>query len=483
MERGVLLWARMDDPTSVVTNGETKDEADPRPGVVIGGRYLIERALGVGGMGAVMAARDLVEGGIVAIKFLLRCHRDEEQVAVRFEREARATERLRSPHVRRVLGTGTTPGGARYMVMEYLEGEDLQALVRREGPLDPRRAAEYVTQACRALAEAHALGIVHRDLKPANLFLARKPDGSSMIKVVDFGVAKFESPNVAGDARDMTASGLVLGSRRYMAPEQVLDPRRVDNLADVWALGAILYFLLAGRVPFDAPNPEEALLDMLHQDPPSLLALRPELPPRLVEVIGRCMQRSRGKRYPNVVELIRALAPFTREDEEIPRSVRVYLLRTQDLGDVKIPPPPPVPAPEPPPPPIARPRKRATAASGIGKQLFATVLAFTVGGITALPVAAMLFRRPAPAPAAVTDIFPPTPDPAPPAATASASAATTAAPTAAPSAAPVTTSIATAAPPAAPPRRPATAASASAPHAPEPPPPPARAAHRVFDYD
>ncbi|MFT3775675.1 MAG: protein kinase [Minicystis sp.] len=321
---------------------KTEGDAVPPAGTVIVGRYVVERVLGAGGMGAVVAARDLAGDRTVAIKFLLPSCAEDEQAIVRFEREARATERLRSEHVRRVHEIGMDAAGRRYLVMEYLEGEDLRAIVRREGPLDPERAADYVAQACHALAEAHALGIVHRDLKPANLFLARRADGPPRIKIVDFGVAKFDSPNVAGDARDMTAAQMVLGSRHFMAPEQILAPRSVDALADVWALGAILYYLLAGKTPFAAPTPEEVTMNMLCDRPHPLLALRPDAPPHLVAVVSRCLERDRARRFPNVIELLRALdtalpVPVEREQTQQGRS---YLIRTVNLADVQLPPPP-----------------------------------------------------------------------------------------------------------------------------------------------
>ena len=310
------------------------DLGNPRAGAMIGGRYLVERTLGRGGMGAVVSARDLVSGDRVAIKRILPALAAEHDLVVRFEREARATERLRGEHVRRVLGSGVDGDGSRFMVMEYLEGEDLHALVAREGPLDPGAAVDYLIQASGALAEAHALGIVHRDLKPRNLFIVTRPDGTKILKVVDFGVAKFESPNVAGDSHDVTVSGLVLGSRNFMAPEQILSARSVDALADVWSLGAILYYLLAGKSPFAAPSLDEVSLNVLSAEPHPFSEIRPDVPPRLVEIIHRCLQRDRARRYPNVVELIRALAAVARPGEPPPGSVRLYLMRTLALGPI-----------------------------------------------------------------------------------------------------------------------------------------------------
>ena len=482
----------------------------PCAGTVVAGKYLVERVLGVGGMGAVVAGHDLRDGRLVAIKFLLPQCADEPQLVVRFEREARATERLRSEHVRQMLEAGVDAAGNRYIVMEYLDGEDLRALVKREGPLDPRRAADYVAQACRALAEAHALGIVHRDLKPANLFLARAPDGGSVVKVVDFGVAKFESPNVAGDAQDMTAAELVLGSRHFMAPEQILSPRSVDGLADVWALGAILYYLLVGRTPFAAPTVDEVTLNLLCEPPHPLEELRPDLPPRLVAVVMRCLQRDRTRRYPNAIELLRALAPLAREarddEEEAPRSVRGLMLRTQDLAHIVLPSRPPSSRPRSPPPRSSRskrvsaPRRAAPGARAVSDLPLAAAL--TAAGLLALALLAVRLKQPidpvgAAGAALVAVAEPPRPAPASPSATEAATAspvlpATTARPSPAPALrpalrpdpreapfrphpGPAETTRRAAPPTAGPVAAPTTSAAAPAPAAPT--------SHRIFDVE
>lgn len=195
--------------------------------------------------------------------------------------------------------------GVPRVVAELLEVEDLRSLVAREGPLDPERAAGYVADACHALAEAHALGIVHRHLEPAKLLLARRRDGSHVIEVVDVGAA--------ADARDVVAPRRVAGSRTYLAPEQILAPRSVDALADVWALGAILYYLLTGRDPFAGASVEEMTLDLLCEPPPPILDVRPDVPRVLVAVVARCLERDRAKRYPTVIEVLRALRPAAYE--------------------------------------------------------------------------------------------------------------------------------------------------------------------------
>lgn len=304
------------------------------PGTLIDNRYLVERLLGIGGMGTVVAARVIETGELVAIKSMLPHCAQERQLVVRFQREAKATERIRSEHVLRVLGSGEVATGP-YLVMEYLDGEDLKSLVKREGPLEPRQAATYVSQVCDALAEAHALGIVHRDLKPANLFLARRPGAPSIIKVLDFGVARFSSPNIAGDEHDVTATGHVLGTRHYMAPEQILSPKDVTPLADVWALGAILHFLLTGKTPFAAPTLEEVIVNVLREPPHPIELWRGDVPERLLAIVKQCLEKRPEDRFSNVTEVARALASFVRQkDPEGPAdSVPAYLATTLRISD------------------------------------------------------------------------------------------------------------------------------------------------------
>jgi len=278
-------------------------------GDVIADKYRIERILGVGGMGVVVAAQHLVLLEPRAIKFMLPEALAVPTAAERFLREARAAARLKSEHVAKVFDMGTLPNGAPFMVMEYLEGKDLDAHLESHGPLPIREVALYALQVCEALAEAHGLGIVHRDLKPANLFLTRANDGAPRIKVLDFGISKLTK--VQGDAADAkTTTGAIMGSPQYMAPEQIRGEGAVGPRADLWAMGIILYELVTGKRPFEAGEVMQILAKILESKPtpPSIIA--PHVPRALEAVILHCLEKAPEKRPADVVELARALVPF-----------------------------------------------------------------------------------------------------------------------------------------------------------------------------
>jgi serine/threonine protein kinase len=276
-------------------------------GAVLAQRYLVEKLLGVGGMGYVVRANQIFTDQPVAVKLLLPERAQDRAVVARFLREARAAARLRSAHVCRILDVGLLDDGVPYIAMEYLEGSDLGVQLQDHGPLQPREAVACVLQACDAVAEAHALGIVHRDLKPRNLFLARRADGSASIKVLDFGVAKILDPD--SERLQLTSDGAILGSPAYMAPEQMMSARNVDQRADIWALGVVLFELLGGRTPFAAPSVNATCARVLTQPAPRLRDLGVEIPAALEDVVARCLEKDRERRFPAVSELVAALAP------------------------------------------------------------------------------------------------------------------------------------------------------------------------------
>lgn len=288
-------------------------DSTTRPGQVLAGKYRIDRVLGAGGMGVVVAATHLQLEQRVAIKLVRREALANPEVVARFEREARLAVRLRSEHVARVIDVGRLPDGAPYIVMEYLEGQDLAAVLAQRGALPVTLASDYVIQACEAIAEAHALGIVHRDLKPANLFLAATAHGQHTVKVLDFGISK----SAIGAELDVTKTQAVMGSPGYMSPEQMRSTKHVDGRSDVWALGVILYELVAGHPPFAAET-FTALCVKIAVDPhPPLLRAAAALPAGFAELVDRALQKDPALRTPSVVELARALAlhasPFGRE--------------------------------------------------------------------------------------------------------------------------------------------------------------------------
>ena len=301
---------------------------DPvQAGDVVAGKYRVDRVLGEGGMGIVVAATHVQLEERVALKFLRPVVASNPEVVQRFIREARAAVKVRSEHVARVLDVGTLESGTPYMVMEYLDGQDLSQTVAGRGPLPIGETVTHVLQACEAIAEAHSLGIVHRDLKPANLFLARRPNGRPIVKVLDFGISKVAS---TADNPALTKAAAMMGSPSYMSPEQMVAAGSVDVRADVWALGVVLYELLTGRLPFVAETMPELVGMILQNGYAPASASRPDVPPGLQAAIDRCLQKDRLHRYRNVAELAAAIVPFgpPRSDLSLERISHVLGLAT-----------------------------------------------------------------------------------------------------------------------------------------------------------
>jgi serine/threonine-protein kinase len=293
-----------------VTQGGSSTAAGVREGDILAGKYRVERVLGIGGMGVVVAAHHMHLDEKVAIKFLLPHMLANPEAVGRFAREARAAVKIKSEHVARVFDVGTLETGAPYMVMEFLDGGDLADWLKQRGALAFDQAVEFVLQACVAVAEAHGLGIVHRDLKPANLFCIRRADGQLSIKVLDFGISKVATAGASAPEMSMTATSAMMGSPLYMSPEQMESSKNVDRRTDVWALGVILYELLARTTPFEGDSMPSLCMKIASQPPPPLATYRPGAPPGLEAVILRCLEKDRERRYPNVAELALALLPF-----------------------------------------------------------------------------------------------------------------------------------------------------------------------------
>jgi len=311
---------------SVLARGSGTPRPESSPALdgapeLVAGKYLPERVIGEGGMGFVVEAEHVVLERPVAIKLMKPGTARVAGAASRFLREARAAVSLQGEHVACVLDVGSLDGddatvlrpllgdvaeGTPYMVMELLRGVDLATLLRARGRLPVDDAVDYVLQACEAIAEAHRLGIVHRDLKPANLFLTARPDKTSLVRVLDFGISKTSAP----EDGCTTTAGSALGSPRYMSPEAMRDAKTVDARTDVWALGCILYELVSGAPAFDSDS-VAGLASRIATDPaPLLRAVVPGAPALLERVVLACLEKEPPRRIAGVAELARALAPL-----------------------------------------------------------------------------------------------------------------------------------------------------------------------------
>ena len=276
--------------------------AATNPGEILLGKYRVEEVIGIGGMGRVVRASHLYLQQPVAIKILLPNMVESRSTVERFLREAQSTVRLRSEHIARVMDVGTLPDGAPFMVMEFLEGFDLNQILRHHGPQMAQPVVDLMLQACEGISEAHALGIIHRDIKPSNFFITRRPDGSNLLKILDFGISK--TPE---GLSELTGTQTVIGTPTYMAPEQMRTARSTDPRSDIWSMGVVMYQMLAGRPPFEAETYAELVLKV-GTDPPAQLHVA--MPPGLESILMRCLEKDPRNRIQNVGDLARQLAPY-----------------------------------------------------------------------------------------------------------------------------------------------------------------------------
>lgn len=280
--------------------GVAANETDPLVGLLLGNSYRIDRAVARGGMGRLYQATHTRLPRLVAVKVLHEPHAQKKDAVKRFEREASALARIDSPHVVPVIDFVRTPDGRGAIVTPLLEGDDLQSVLER-GPLAPIAAAKIAIEICRGLAAAHRVGVVHRDLKPSNVFLST--DGEIPVaKILDFGVAKLGED-------EMTRTGVVLGTPAYMSPEQASGSSRVDARADIYGVGAVLYRMLSGRMPFEGEDAAHTLALLLESGPRRMTSLR-EVPLALERIVERAMARQPEERFRTATELSTALEEF-----------------------------------------------------------------------------------------------------------------------------------------------------------------------------
>lgn len=274
-------------------------------GKTIAGRYEILQKLGEGGMGVVYKAMQTSVERIVALKILHPHMTGNEEALKRFQREAKTTSKLRQANAIHIYDFGVE-GSLSFLVMEYIEGESLDDVIRKSGALELPRVANIVRQVCYALAEAHDLGIVHRDLKPSNIYLSRKRDGSEEVKVLDFGIAK-----VLGEQQGMTRltqTGMIIGTPQYMSPEQV-EGLPLDHRSDVYSLGIIMYELLTGETPFQADTPFQLLMKHVKEKPVPPRKFRPNIaiPEAVEKIVLKALEKDPAKRFQSISELQQSL--------------------------------------------------------------------------------------------------------------------------------------------------------------------------------
>jgi serine/threonine-protein kinase len=274
------------------------------------GKYRVESVVGEGGMGAVVKAWHLDLEEPVALKILLPEMMDRQEIVTRFTREAKSAVKLKGEHVARVLDVGKLEpdadgnfDGTPYIAMEFLEGADLNQIIKAHGPQEASLAVDLMLQACEAIAEAHSLGIIHRDIKSSNFFITQAEDQPPHLKVLDFGIA---TPPKA--TSDLTDGDSVIGTPSYMAPEQMRSSRQADARSDIWSMGVVLYEMLEGKKPFSSEAYSDLCLKV-GMDPPEPM-VHPDTPDALRAVVMKCLEKTVDRRYQSVAELAFDLLPF-----------------------------------------------------------------------------------------------------------------------------------------------------------------------------
>jgi serine/threonine protein kinase len=277
-------------------------------GAVLGGKYRLSKLLGRGGVGEVYEATHDVIGLRVAVKLIRYEYAGNSELNARFLQEARAAAAVGHPGIVQVHDVGTSPDGRTYLVMEYLEGEDLEKVLARQRQLPVGEIAAVLIDALDALSAAHAKGIIHRDMKPENVFLVPGRKGDRVVKLLDFGIARLADEAEA--TIRLTRPGSVMGTPYYMSPEQARGDQNVDSGVDIYAVGVMLYEALTGQLPFSGSSYNEVLSKVLAQPFPSVRVLRPDVPEEIERIIFKACARQRSDRYADALDFGDALAPF-----------------------------------------------------------------------------------------------------------------------------------------------------------------------------
>lgn len=284
-------------------------------------------------MGAVYEARHTGTGRRVAVKVIIGHHVKSGDVVARFQREARAAGGIETQHIAQVLDTGTDrTTGNPYMVMEYLQGEDVQQCIRRVGPLEPDTALRIVAQACVGLQKAHEAGVIHRDIKPANLYLAGQDHGAVVVKLLDFGIAKVKVDQTTSGVEDagLTRTGSMLGSPLYMSPEQAKGAKSTDLRTDIWSLGVVLYEILAGKTPYShCESLGELILEICSSSPRLVQDFSPWVPPEVAAVVHRALTMDVNRRYASVSDMLAEIRQLLPQGMALDQSALVPMLEVR----------------------------------------------------------------------------------------------------------------------------------------------------------
>ena len=323
------------DQTDLLTASELQ------PGMVLRGKYEILGKLGAGGMAAVYRARHLAFGEVRAIKVVNNRLADDEDFLRRFRNEAVVARRLQHPNAVRVDDLDMTEDGRPFIVMEYVEGQNLREVVRHQGALSLRRAVVIARQVAAALAAAHELGIIHRDIKPDNILLTGAGEAETA-KVLDFGIAKMKESALGDSGAVATRTGMVVGTPQYISPEQAMGRRGsdLDGRADLYSLGVVLYEMVTGRLPFESDTAMGIILHHLQTPPPEPREVRPDLgiPDSLSAVLMRALQKEPDKRFPSATAMATALQQVL---AALPEEARTT--EADGAGSARLPLPPPIP--------------------------------------------------------------------------------------------------------------------------------------------